>query len=291
MKKTVKAENMKTGRIARESSDLVNIQGTGIYNATITLDVAGTDYLHVYVDPDNKVSDEPANDNYVLMPFVQKKLKANLSINTGFYYMAFLLAIILALTIIPSTSASNLTLQDLINSYNYDYTDGTINITAKNNYMIDTNSNSINDTLVFNLTSNLSSGTYYAYVDLDDLNGKIISSISKTLTTQDTNFIINFSTALLSQQRYNYTLRIEDSGNILVYEENSFETNYYGGYESGTSIIYINDRKVNNDLQINLTLNVTRNESVNITVSMGYNDSSISETAEAILATGLQVVS
>lgn len=84
MKKTVKAENMKTGRIARESSDLVNIQGTGIYNATITLDVAGTDYLHVYVDPDNQVEDETANDNYVLMPFVQKKLKANLSINTGF---------------------------------------------------------------------------------------------------------------------------------------------------------------------------------------------------------------
>jgi len=204
----------------------------------------------------------------------------------------WILYFILLLSTLSCVSAGNMTINQLIASYNYNFNDGTLNITAKNDYMVDTNSNSLNDTLIINLTSNATSGIYMAYIDLNDPNGKIIQSINKTLSASDTNFAINFSTSLLNLNKYNYTIRIENSNSALVYEENNIETNTYTNYEKGTNITSITDENINNNyIRINLTLNITENQTANVTVVLSYNISSISSTEEETLTEGIKTIS
>ena len=62
---------------------------------------------------------------------------------------------------------TSITVEQLINSYDFDFNAGIINVTIFNDYMIDSDNNSINDTLLINLTLNVSSGTYYFVSDLD----------------------------------------------------------------------------------------------------------------------------
>ena len=47
--------------------------------------------------------------------------------------------------------ASNMSINDLIDSFNYSYYNGSISIISSNDYMFDGNSNGLNDTLVINL--------------------------------------------------------------------------------------------------------------------------------------------
>ena len=59
---------------------------------------------------------------------------------------------------IPNVGA--LTLQELIDSYNFGYNDGTLNINLFDDYIMDSDSNGQNDTLIINLTVN---STYTAF--------------------------------------------------------------------------------------------------------------------------------
>ena len=68
-----------------------------------------------------------------------------------------LIFLILVLTV-PTVSA--LTLQELIDSYNFGYNDGTLNINQFSDYMLDSNSNGQNDALIINITVN---STYTAF--------------------------------------------------------------------------------------------------------------------------------
>lgn len=198
-------------------------------------------------------------------------------------------SVILLALLIPFAHA--LTIDDLINSYDYSFSDGTLNITAVSDYILDTDSNGVNDTLIFNLTTNLTSGTYQAYVKLDDPNGLIIEGITKTLSGSSL-FAINISTARLTKNQYNYSVRILDNSSYLLFENSGYQTKTYSGYDRGTSILNFSDANIaNTHLQINLTLNITRNETVNATVSLAYNDSAISATEQVTLQEGVQTIS
>ena len=75
-----------------------------------------------------------------------------------------------------------MTLQDLINSYDYSYSDGTLNATSQNDYMIDTNNNGINDTLIINLTVNSTYTSFFeVYFDLAEESGTLSDSRNLTV--------------------------------------------------------------------------------------------------------------
>src|SRR3989338_7903842 len=57
-----------------------------------------------------------------------------------------ILYVILLILSVNLVLAGNMTLQELIDSYDYSYSDGTLNATYQNDYMIDNNGNGINDT-------------------------------------------------------------------------------------------------------------------------------------------------
>ncbi|MFH2027733.1 MAG: S8 family peptidase, partial [Nanoarchaeota archaeon] len=75
-------QNKNTGLFSEHESILVDINRENV-NASVLMDLNNINFLHIYVDPKKDVN-EPKDDNYLLIPVVKKKLKANLSINTGY---------------------------------------------------------------------------------------------------------------------------------------------------------------------------------------------------------------
>ena len=86
----------------------------------------------------------------------------------------------------PSTSASNITIQQLIDSFDYSYSNNTLNVLTQTDYAIDKNSNGISDTLIVNLTTDAAtSGTYTFAVAISDLGKTITNQTIKSITSAD----------------------------------------------------------------------------------------------------------
>src|SRR3989338_4612243 len=120
------------------------------------------------------------------------------SFKQSLYIILFLLSISLA---------SALTIPQLIDSYDYSLNKGITSITNSSDTMIDSNNDSVNDTLQLTLNTTGSAGTYLFFVDLEDNNKTISSNLNKTISTNDS-LTINFSTTLLQTKKFNYTVRI-----------------------------------------------------------------------------------
>jgi len=75
-----------TGLIARENSQLFNISSGSSFKS-ITQSIAlneNDDFLHVYVDTKEKVSESNEKNNYALVPLFKPQINAYLSISTGY---------------------------------------------------------------------------------------------------------------------------------------------------------------------------------------------------------------
>ena len=170
------------------------------------------------------------------------------------------------------SAAYALTVEQLVDSYDYDYINGSINITSYVDSMEDTDANGVNDTLVFNLTAvPFVTREYNTMIMLSNGDDITTSNTSKTLST--TGLVqVNFSTYKLNGTSWNYTVRISDSNNVVVFEKYSQETSTYSSYENGTFIKDIEDQNVGNDFfNITLVLNVSKTETVNVTGFLRYN--------------------
>src|SRR3989338_9604839 len=81
-------------------------------------------------------------------------------------------------------SAYSITLQELIDSYNFGYNDGTLNINLFNDYMVDSNSNGQNDTLIINITVNATYTAFFeVYFDLVEESGTLSNKINQSLSS------------------------------------------------------------------------------------------------------------
>ena len=185
------------------------------------------------------------------------------------------------------------TLHSLISSYSYNFYNGTINVTSKNDYMIDKNSNNKNDTLIINITTDSkTAGNYKFIVELVDENGILINSTEKSITGSDASASINFPSELLTNQKFNYSIRINDNYNNMVFRKFNVESKTYKNYETGANIIKITDENANNNfLRVNLTISSNAAKTANITVALAYNSSSIQKTEEKTLNNGIQIIS
>ena len=141
--------------------------------------------------------------------------------------------------------ASNMSINDPIDSFNYSYYNGSISIISSNDYMFDGNSNGLNDTLVINLTSS-GSGSFNFIVKLVDSNNFYINVTTKTFSSSDS-IQTNFPTELLLGNFFNYTVEITDLNNELVYRQYKTQTNKYKGYENGSSVIQMSDANIDNN--------------------------------------------
>ena len=202
-------------------------------------------------------------------------------------YLAFLLLSI------SLASAADITVQELIDSYNYDFTNGTINVTSQNDYMVDKDGDGTNDTLIVNVTTDAATtGTYTFIVEIMDENGIVINDTSKSITAADASANVNFASELLSQAKFNYSITINDNSDNLVSRKFNIESQTYSNYETGTNVTKITDENVNNNfIRINLTIDSSGAITTNVTVTLAYNSSTISASEEKTLSSGVQTVS
>ena len=186
-----------------------------------------------------------------------------------------------------------MTIDELIDSFNYNYTNGSINVVGKTDFMLDQNNNGIPDTLAIQLTNSVpADDTFNLIISLMDKENIFINSTTKLITSSDNIVQINFPTELFESNKFNYTLEITNQNNELVYREYKTETNFYSNYEKGTTITKVTDENVNNNiLRINLTVNSTSTATKNVTVTLSTNSSTISKTEEKTLNNGSQVIS
>ena len=204
-------------------------------------------------------------------------------------FIKILLYLAIVITI-PTAIAT--TLQELIASYNFGYTDGTLSVNLFNDYMIDTNSNGQNDTLVINLTVNSTQADYFTFfVDLNDGSGTLSNKLNQSLPSGVSYVNLSFDTRILNKNFYNYSLRIYNTTNSLIFSKYGMQTNTYQGFENGTNVNRITDESLNNNyLRINLTLNSTQIQDANLTVYLSFNQTVISATKSATLTSGIQTI-
>lgn len=196
---------------------------------------------------------------------------------------------VIAMLLISTALAA---IEGLINSYNYDFYNGTINATSQKDYMIDKDSDNKNDTLIIDITTDAISGTYKLIAEIIDENKVIINNTEKTFASSDSSASINFPSEWLTKQKFNYSIRIYDNDNNLVFREFNIESQNYKNYETGTNITKITDENSNNNfIRVNLTIDSSQAITTNVTVTLAYNSSTISKTEEKILNSGVQKVS
>ena len=119
-------------------------------------------------------------------------------------------ALLFLLALSPSL-ASNMTVEELIASYDFDFYNGTLNITAFDDYMIDSDNNSVNDTLIINLTTDADSSAAYffivSFVQGDDL---VQNYTNATVNSSNQEVQVTFNTADLTEDKYNYSVEIRE---------------------------------------------------------------------------------
>ena len=194
------------------------------------------------------------------------------------------LIIILGCLTAPVFSSS---LNELINSYDYDFISEKINITSIQDIMIDTNSNQINDTLYISFIANMSNQSYIAIVIIDDES----LMTNYTYLTQTSNNI-SFPTYLLTNDKFNYTIEIRDDTYSLLYRKTNLVSKTYTNYEKGFQIKNISDNSnMNNSIELTILLeNISIYQTMPVFIELLYEDNSILITNNVTLSTQNQTI-
>jgi hypothetical protein len=177
-----------------------------------------------------------------------------------------LLSIFLTLFLTINISYAS-SIDSLINSYNYDFNSGDINVTQISDSLIDTNSNSLGDRLDIIFTTNISNSSYIAIISLEDNN----IHTNYTYLNSQTN-TISFQTQYLTQDSFKYSLEIRDETFSLLYRKDNISTSTYNTYESGFEVGSITD----SNFQININLeNITSLGTHQLTIPLNYMDNTL----------------
>src|SRR3989344_682060 len=130
------------------------------------------------------------------------------------------LILIIVFLVAFSVSVTPLTLEELIASYNFDFYDGTINITSYSAVAKDVNSNGKNDTILFSLTTDVLNSTNYTFiVQLFDKNITISNTTSKFVSSSDNQVNLSLRTSTLTGNVFNYSIMIYNTTDNLVFKK------------------------------------------------------------------------
>ena len=114
---------------------------------------------------------------------------------------SILLAAIFLIFLMPLSYP--ITLQDLIGFFDFGFSTAAINVTSQNDFMIDKDGNSANDTLIIEMATYGDAGNYLVVVDLHD-KSPVTNETNKTLGPGAGKFNISFPTELLTKNKLNY---------------------------------------------------------------------------------------
>ncbi|MBI3034972.1 hypothetical protein HYY71_01490 [Candidatus Woesearchaeota archaeon] len=180
--------------------------------------------------------------------------------------------IILAL-VIPL--AYSISIKELIAKYSFSAITPQFNITSHADFMTDANNNGINDTLVIELEAKNSVGTFVFVVNLLDKNGILTNETNRTLPAGTNKVNITFSSLLLSQEQFNYSVKVYNSSRRQKFRKDFILTQIYQNYEEGFRIVGIKDSQAEKTLRINSTINSPKNETHITAIFLNYANQSI----------------
>lgn len=192
---------------------------------------------------------------------------------------------LLVLLIVFLPSAAAMSVPELVESYDYGFYDGTINVTSFSDLLLDSNTDGLNDTLVINLTTDATQLTSYIFIiTLLDDDSVIRNYTTKNISSSDPHATVQFPSSLLSETKYNYTVEIRTSDFGLAYRKYKTETDLLQNLEFGADVYNISDtNNANTTLRLTLTLNVTENVTTNVTAYLTYNNNTIESTVQTTL--------
>ncbi|MBI2542052.1 hypothetical protein HYV80_05070 [Candidatus Woesearchaeota archaeon] len=181
--------------------------------------------------------------------------------------------IFVLLLIIPS--AYSLSINELIAKYRFSSVTPHMNVTSYTDFMIDKNSNGINDTLIFELETDNTAGDFIFAINLFDENGILTNETRKTLSPGTNKLNLTFSSVLLSQEQFNYSIKVYNASRKQKYRKDGILTGAYKNYEEGYRIAGIADEKISKALRINISLDSPVNGTHVTTLFLGYNNRTI----------------
>ncbi|MBI2650774.1 hypothetical protein HYX04_05710 [Candidatus Woesearchaeota archaeon] len=184
----------------------------------------------------------------------------------GYAFLAFLV-------LIPV--AYGITIKELVAKYDFSAITTQMNVTDYTDFMADKNGNGVNDTLVFELSTFNTAGTFVFVINLFDKNGILTNETNKTLAAGPNKVNITFSSLLLSQEQFNYSIKVYNSSRRQKFRKDNILTQIYSNYEEGFRILDIHDTLIDKKLRLNVTVNSPKDETHITTVFLNYANHSI----------------
>lgn len=169
----------------------------------------------------------------------------------------------------------SISVRELVARYSFSSSTQQMNVTGYKDFMIDKNGNSLNDTLIFELNTSNTAGTFIFIIDLFDRDGVLTNETNRTLSAGANKLNLTFNSILLSQNQFNYSIKVYNESRKLKYRKDKILTQNYADYEEEFRILNLNDAKISKTLLINVTLNSPENKSHATTLFLSYNNLTI----------------
>ena len=169
----------------------------------------------------------------------------------------------------------SISIKELISRYVFSTATPQMDVINYTDFMVDKDNNGINDTLIFELTTNNNDGSFIFVINLLDRNGILTNAANKTLNSGVNKLNITFDSLLLSQPQFNYSIKIYNSSYSLKYRKDNILTQSYQNYEEGFRLLGVKDSKSDKTLIINATLNSSINGIFETILFLSYNNSVI----------------
>lgn len=162
--------------------------------------------------------------------------------------------------------ATNSQIDNLINSYNYDFTTNQINITNTQESSLDSNNNQIIDTIKFEFTTNVSNSNYYLIMNIQNE----LNSISEYTKITSNNPTIEISSHNLNQNQFNYSIEIRDENFNLLYSKYNLTSNLYQNLENPIEISQVSTSTSQEGLNFNFDIVSNTNQESQIKLYLSY---------------------
>lgn len=187
--------------------------------------------------------------------------------------MRRVVALLILFLLVPSVAS--ISIKELISKYLFSSSTPQMNVTGYADFMVDSNDNGINDTLVFELTTSNAAGNFIFVINLFDKNSVLANETSITLLSGINKLNITFGSALLSQGQFNYSIKVYNSTHSLKYRKDNITIQYYQSYEQGFSLLGVKDSRDGKTLRINVTVNSSISGIHEAALFLSYNNSII----------------
>ncbi len=182
-------------------------------------------------------------------------------------------------------------LDSLINSYDYTFENGVVNVVQTQDSLIDTNQNNLTDKLEFNIETNIFNSNLTNYTISVILDNK--NYISEYVNLESTFSKIQIPTYLLNENQYNYTIEIKNQFNSVVFRMDNYQTQILDNYETGFNLYSTIDKlNLENEIQFDLEFSqIPEFENKQVTLFLEYNNQTLIYSKEVLFENPNQLIS